>query len=210
MVPPANLTYHPSLLSSTFISSSNSLIPQPIIPQTLQTLATSPQTRDYSKASWRGFGCSDCGRVSSRSEWLRLSCQECGAEVDATGDKLTVDQIQQQLPTKTNSRSRKDSMGPVLCADGIKQSPINVQGFQGYTFDLGQGSKVHQMWPSTLEVYAEADRLLAAYQGKAAGNLFKRNPLNCHRCELLLCFLSFPFLCFLDSTSDTRADENDT
>ncbi|GAA5849045.1 hypothetical protein JCM5353_004142 [Sporobolomyces roseus] len=188
MVPPANLTYHPSLLASTFISSSNSLIPQPVIPQTLQTLATSPRTRDYSKASWRGFGCSDCGRVSSRSEWLRLSCQECGAEVDATGDKLTVDQIRLQVPTKTNSRSRKDSMGPVLCADGIKQSPINVQGFQGYTFDLGQGSKVHQMWPSTSEGHAEADRLLAAYQGEAAGNLFKRNPLNCHRSQgSLLC-----------------------
>lgn len=186
MVPPASLNYNPSLLSSTFTSSSTTLIPQPVIPQTLQSLATSSQTRDYSKASWRGFGCSECGRLSSRSEWLKLSCQECGAEVDATGDKLTIKQILEQVPIKTLNRSPKDLTGPVLCASGIKQIARRVDGFKGFTFDLGDGSKVHQMWPDTSE---EADRLLAEYQGEEAGTRFKRNPLTVHRCELGFCLL---------------------
>ncbi|GAA6009465.1 hypothetical protein JCM11491_003567 [Sporobolomyces phaffii] len=186
---PAHLTYNPSMLSLSPDAPLDSLIPQPVSPRTLQSLAHSPSIRDYSRAAWRGYGCSDCGRLSSRSEWLKLSCSECSAEVDAAGTKLTVEEVQAMTRRETRGRRPLTTGEPLLCVSSIIRTPVKSgPGHAGYTYDLGDGSRVHHFWPATADGYAEANRLFREYQGEAAGRLFKRNPLSMHRVQgSLLC-----------------------
>ncbi|BGP14632.1 hypothetical protein JCM10213v2_002581 [Rhodosporidiobolus nylandii] len=86
---PASLTYAVPILSPYFTLPSTSLVPESIIPKTLQSLASTPSISDYSWAAWRGFGCSGCGRLSSRASWNVLRCAGCGVEVGARGRVFT-------------------------------------------------------------------------------------------------------------------------
>lgn len=183
MVAPGSLTYHSSILAlSPNFTAIDSLLPQPVIPQTLQSLANSNTIRDYSRAAWRGFGCSECGRLSSRSEWLKLTCQECGAEVDATGSQVNVRELQRMTRREVRGRRQLERGEPLIRISSIEQVPLqSVQGYQGFTYELGSGSRVHHYWPTTDTGAAKADRLFEGYQGQAAGKLFKRNPLCNHR-----------------------------
>ncbi|GAA5946972.1 hypothetical protein JCM3765_002096 [Sporobolomyces pararoseus] len=190
MVAPARLNYHSSILAlSPDFTVIDSLLPQPVIPHTLQSLANSNTIRDYSRAAWRGFGCSECGRLSSRSEWLKLTCQECGAEVDATGSKINVRELQKMTRKEVRGRRQLARGEPLIRIDSIPQIPLkSVSGYEGFTYDLGNGSRVHHYWPSADAGSAKADRLFEGYQGEAAGKLFKRNPLSNHRAQgSLLC-----------------------
>lgn len=184
MVPVTELAYHPSMLGLYPDASRNALLPQPVLPRTLQSLANSPSIRDYSRAAWRGFGCSACGRLSSRSQWLKLNCQECGAQVDATGSLVTVEAI--QSATRQSVRGRKPApVGePLLLESSVARRPIEaVRDYAGHTYELADGARVHHLWPTLASGYGKADRLFEGYQGESAGKLFKRNPLNMHRCE---------------------------
>lgn len=193
MASPAELNYDSSILSVSANSSSDDLLPQPTTPQTLQFLATSPSIRDYSRAAWRGFGCSDCGRLSSRSEWLKLNCQECGAEVDATGSKIDVEELQKMTRKEVRGRKQLEPGEPVVCLPSIARTRLDShQDYEGYSYNLGPGSKVHHLRPKTSSSLAEANRLFEGYQGEAAGQLFKRNPLNCHRSQFSYSVTAFP------------------
>ncbi|GAA5960144.1 hypothetical protein JCM21900_002419 [Sporobolomyces salmonicolor] len=200
----SHLTYRPSLLLPFPFLPVSSLIPQPLLPRTLQSLAGSRSISDYSKESWRGFGCSACGRLSSRSEWDRLTCANarCGAAVDARGRVFGAKELREELERserakkggKGKGRAREgDRFHPTYAAQGLKVVPFFaggffVGGYDGYTVELGEGSRVHHMWPAVEQGYLEADRLFADYQRNEAGRLFRRNPLTSHRAQgSLLC-----------------------
>ncbi|GAA5932325.1 uncharacterized protein JCM15063_001191 [Sporobolomyces koalae] len=192
---PAQLDYDPSILNLSSVSGSpmqNALIPQPLEPRTLQSLVSSQAIRDHSRSSWRGFGCSECGRLSSRSEWLILKCHECGARVDATGVQVTIQTLRLKPKHMGKATVASQQVGdPILCypPEVVQQTLVKpVEGYKGHTFVLGNDAKVHHLWPDNPCAFVEADRLFQDYQGKAAGQLFKRNPLNCHRTQgSLLC-----------------------
>ncbi|GAA6059433.1 hypothetical protein JCM10212_005372 [Sporobolomyces blumeae] len=183
------LTYHDSMLELSSDLPLDSLIPQPVIPATLQSLADSPSIRDYSKTSWRGFGCSRCGRLSSRSAWLVLSCAGCGAETDARGAVLRPEDVE---VAQKRSKSVDPRTGAVEISNSVKSSAVEYGegqgGFTGFSYDLGDGAKVHHLWPRTKEGFETANKLFEAYQGDEAGRLFRRNPLTTHRVQgSLLC-----------------------
>ncbi|GAA5905246.1 uncharacterized protein JCM6883_006331 [Sporobolomyces salmoneus] len=189
MLPPSDLLYDSSMLNLSPNPPQNALLPQPIQPQTLQSLASSPSIRNYSRAAWRGFGCSECGRLSSRSEWLKLNCQECGAEVDATGSSVSIDELQKATRKEVRGRKPTAFGQPLIRLDSIPQRSLEgIEGYDGQTYELADGAKVHHLWPTLVEGYDEANRLFQGYQGKEAGKLFKRNPLTIHRAQgALLC-----------------------
>ncbi|GAA5940957.1 hypothetical protein JCM1841_003567 [Sporobolomyces salmonicolor] len=199
MPSPSHLTYRPSLLLPFPFLPANSLIPQPLLPRTLQSLAGSRSISDYSKESWRGFGCSACGRLSSRSEWGRLTCANarCGAAVDARGRVFGAKELRERLERSERAKKGGNGKGrasegerfhPAYAAQGLKVVPFFAGGYDGYTVELGEGSRVHHMWPAVEQGYVEADRLFADYQGNEAGRLFRRNPLTIHRAQgSLLC-----------------------
>ncbi|GAA5892509.1 hypothetical protein JCM5296_006150 [Sporobolomyces johnsonii] len=207
MPSPSHLTYRPSLLSPFPSLPTSSLIPQPLMPKTLQSLAGSRSISDYSKESWRGFGCTACGRLSSRAEWDRLACANarCGAAVGARGRVFGANELREELEREERARkggngkgkgkgkgkgraSEGDQLCPAYAAEGLRVVPFFVRGYEGYTVELGEGSRVHHLWPADEPGYVEADRLFEEYQGDEAGRLFRRNPLTFHRAQgSLLC-----------------------
>ncbi|GAA5863860.1 hypothetical protein JCM3774_001180 [Rhodotorula dairenensis] len=168
----------------------DSLVPEPLSPRTLQDLAGTTIISDYSEQAWRGFGCSACGRLSSRSDWLRLRCSGCGAETAAKGDS-SLAQISKRFgddwqPRKTNTLGPR----PAYVSSDCRVTPIqHVRGYTGYTVELLDGAedsngvghaRVHHLWPATAAASRPADELFEAYQGEEAGKLFERNRLTRH------------------------------
>ncbi|BGP46773.1 hypothetical protein JCM10450v2_002621 [Rhodotorula kratochvilovae] len=180
MPPAGSLTYLPSFLSLSPSLPSSNLVPQPLAPRTLQSLSGASQIADYSYLAWRGFGCSACGRLSSRGEWTRLVCAGCGAETDATARVFGAAELE------AKGTVRACEAGPAfLLAPHCMERIVDVKGYNGYSVDLspadGSGlARVHHLWPVELTATREADRLFEEYQGEEAGKLFRRNKLARH------------------------------
>ncbi|GAA5821172.1 hypothetical protein JCM11251_004499 [Rhodosporidiobolus azoricus] len=116
MPSPAKLTYCPSLLSPTCSRLndplySSSLVPETLVPASLQSLAGTTRISDYSFLAWRGFHCSACGRLSSRSEWDRLRCAGCGLEAHTSGRVFSAEDLTPLgQGQKTSGRARPADM----------------------------------------------------------------------------------------------------
>lgn len=166
MVNPRYLHFLSSFLRARNDPSWPTSIPQSLVPQNLQHLRDS--VVPYSREAWRAFHCSDCGRLSSRSEWDRLTCatEGCGA----------VELTQSPIFLAKGVGERKQAK-----LDGVVGTPIVLEGFEGVTYQLGEGARVHHLWPRDR---GQADVLFVGYQAKEAATLFKRNPLTTHRGEL--------------------------
>ncbi|GAA5884716.1 hypothetical protein JCM6882_005365 [Rhodosporidiobolus microsporus] len=98
MPSPASLTYcstltSPSLALLTSPDHTTPLVPESLFPTSLQSLAGTSRISDYSFLAWRGFHCSACGRLSSRSDWDRLRCAGCGVEVQARGRVFRAEEL---------------------------------------------------------------------------------------------------------------------
>lgn len=186
---PDSLTFAKALLRTTDLPL-DSLVPEPLLPRTLQGLAGTPNISDYSEESWRGFGCTACGRLSSRSDWLRLRCSGCGAETAAKGNS-SLAQISRRFGDDWQPR-KADNLGPrpAYVSSDYRVQPIeHVRGYSGYTVELLNGvedsngvghARVHHLWPVTKVASRPADELFEAYQGEEAGLLFERNRLTRH------------------------------
>ncbi|GAA5976239.1 hypothetical protein JCM10908_005427 [Rhodotorula pacifica] len=186
---PDSLTYAQVLVRTTDLPE-DSLVPEPLCPPTLQQLAGVPYISDYSEQAWRGFGCSACGRLSSRQDWLRLRCTGCGAETAAYGD-LGLKRFGRRFGDDWQPR-KADGTGPkpAYASSEYRVLPItHVRGYEGYTVELlddadeatGVGhARVHHLWPMTEDTSQPSDELFKAYQGAEAGKLFKRNRLTRH------------------------------
>ncbi|GAA5943263.1 hypothetical protein JCM3775_004554 [Rhodotorula graminis] len=191
------LTYRSSFLDLTPSLPSSDLVPQLLAPRTLQSLSGASQISDYGVQAWRGFGCSTCGRLSSRSEWLRLICAGCGAETDATARTFRADEFE----GKGKGKGRGLEVGvPSFITAPYSSTPIEaVRGYAGYTVDLsaaaagGGTAKVHHLWPVEASACQKGDKLFEEYQGVEAGALFRRNPLQKHQATGSLLCQQFTF-----------------
>lgn len=75
-------------------------------------------------------------------------------------------------------------VGQVAKVDGVVgMSLIGLEGFEGVTYQLGEGARVHHLWPRDR---TKADELFKGYQAEEAATLFKRNPLATHRGEFFV------------------------
>lgn len=69
-------------------------------------------------------------------------------------------------------------MAPVVAA-GVQMRPfLGVEGWAGWTIEVGADARVHQLWP--VGATEKEDRLFREYQ---TVELFKRNTLSTHRRE---------------------------
>lgn len=186
---PDSLTYAGALVRTTDLPE-DSLVPEPLYPKTLQELAGAPSISDYSEQAWRGFGCSACGRLSSRSDWTRLRCSGCGAETAAKGN-VSLDHFGKRFGEQW--QPRKADIGgpkPAYVLPEFRVTPIeHVPGYEGYMVELLDGAehangvgnaRVHHLWPVSEAASRPADELFEAYQGEEAGKLFERNRLTRH------------------------------
>lgn len=189
---PDSLTYAGALVRTTDLPE-DSLVPEPLCPKTLQQLAGAPSISDFSEQAWRGFGCSACGRLSSRSDWTRLRCSGCGAETAAKGS-VKLDHVGRRFGEQW--QPRKADIGgpkPAYVLPEFRVTPIeHVPGYEGYMVELLEGAehangvghaRVHHLWPVTEAASRSADELFEAYQGEEAGKLFERNRLTRHAGE---------------------------
>ncbi|GAA5899913.1 hypothetical protein JCM8208_005540 [Rhodotorula glutinis] len=178
---PGSLTYRASFLDLTPSLASSDVVPQRLTPRTLQSLSGASEIADYSVGAWRGFGCSTCGRLSSRSEWVRLVCAGCGAETDASARTYSAD----ELVSKGKGRALELG-GPSKIVAPYKTTPIEgVRGYGGYSVDLspaegGGTARVHHLWPVDASASEEGDRLFEEYQKREVGELLRRNKLEKH------------------------------
>jgi len=177
---PGSLTYRPSFLGLTSSLSSSDLVPQQLAPRTMQTLSGTSQISDYSELAWRGFGCSMCGRLSSRSQWTRLVCAGCGAVTDAAARPVGAVELE------AKGKGRALEPGPDFIVAPCEPTPITgVRGYDGYSVDLspsqgGGTARVHHLWPVGPSASEFGDKLFKEYQGPEAGALFRRNTLSRH------------------------------
>ncbi|GAA5851038.1 hypothetical protein JCM9279_005266 [Rhodotorula babjevae] len=190
---PGSLTYRASFLDLTPSLPSSDLVPQALVPCTLQSLSGASQISDYGERAWRGFGCSTCGRLSSRSEWLRLVCAGCGAETLAAARTFGAAELE------AKGKGRALEPRPTSIIDPYEATLIEgVQGYEGYSVDLlpaqgGGSARVHHLWPVDSSTIAVGDKLFEEYQGHEAGALFRRNKLARHQAAGNLLCQQFTF-----------------
>ncbi|GJN87499.1 hypothetical protein Rhopal_000448-T1 [Rhodotorula paludigena] len=198
---PSDVTYSPSLLSPTPSLPHLTHVPQPVQPKTLQALAGSSRISDYSWEAWRGFGCEECGRLSSRGDWSRLKCAGCSAETDARGKIFSAADLKKDNDAMSQGRT-VDPFMPVFLDPSYSLAILaDHPDYEGYTVDLlppvdgvAKGvARVHHLWPKTASARKEADRLFEEYQGDEAGKLFKRNKLTRHHSAGALLCQQFTF-----------------
>lgn len=170
----ASLQYDPDFLRPTSDPTWLSLVPSSLLPKSIQAPGTAEHatSNEHSKEAWRGFHCRACGRLNSRSEWTRFTCATCGASTQAIARLWHATELQ--------SGPRM----PPIAQLGIICTSIQAYQMEGYTIELGDDARVHHLWPAEHDKSGlqASDRLFAEYQGSAAGQLFKRNPLSRHRC----------------------------
>ncbi|KAJ8295918.1 hypothetical protein OF846_001254 [Rhodotorula toruloides] len=200
---PSSLTYQPSILAPTDLPQ-NTLVPQSLFPRTLQSLAGELAAADYSAEAWRGFGCSACGRLSSRADWIKLKCAGCGAEGNAMGKAFTIQDLRGEERLAAIKAGKIPPLDykpvqPVFVEPSMRVRPIlHIPGWEGYTVEMlpsvtpeedeestARGSSVgralaHHLWPVDEEEAEMADILFEGYQGAEAGELFRRNKLSRH------------------------------
>ncbi|GEM06873.1 hypothetical protein Rt10032_c02g0890 [Rhodotorula toruloides] len=200
---PSSLTYQPSLLVPSDLPL-NSLVPQPLFPRTLQSLSGNLAVADHSAEAWRGFGCTACGRLSSRADWTKLKCAGCSAEGNAMGKAFTIEDLRAEerlAATKLGKIPLSDYKPgqPVFVVPSMRvRAILHIPGWEGYTVEMlppmtseddgpsaskegGVGRALaHHLWPVEHEECDGADVLFAKYQGAEAGELFRRNKLSRH------------------------------
>ncbi|SCZ89985.1 BZ3500_MvSof-1268-A1-R1_Chr1-3g01707 [Microbotryum saponariae] len=170
----SDLNYRSSLFQPrhTPLSQQTIHVPLPIYPPALQDLRTS--LVDYSRSSWRGFWCRQCGRLSSRSQWFSLVCSNPSC-------KETID-LERRIISADELRSRKPRKAPSL-SDPTWLSKIEPnEDWEGWVIDLGDDTRILQLWAkvgSSRE--GLADELLEQYQSRDVGELLKRNMLTSHK-----------------------------
>ncbi|BGP30671.1 hypothetical protein JCM10296v2_002428 [Rhodotorula toruloides] len=200
---PSSLSYQPSILAPSDLPR-ETLVPQSLFPRTLQSLAGEVIAADYSAEAWRGFGCTACGRLSSRADWIKLKCAGCGAEGNAVGKAFTIQDLraEERLAAIKGGKippSDYKPVQPVFVEPLMRVRPIlHIPGWQGYTVEMlpsitseGDGGSTassrsvgralaHHLWPVDEEEAEMADILFEGYQGAEAGELFRRNKLSRH------------------------------
>ncbi|GAA6045880.1 hypothetical protein NBRC10513_005284 [Rhodotorula toruloides] len=200
---PSSLTYQPSILAPSDLPQ-DTLVPQSLFPRTLQSLAGEVAAADYSAEAWRGFGCTACGRLSSRADWIKLKCAGCGAEGNAVGKAFTIQDLRAEerlAAIKAGKIPPSDykPVQPVFVEPSMRVRPIlHIPGWQGYTVEMlpsvtsedaedstASCSSVgralaHHLWPVDDEEAEMADNLFEGYQGAEAGEFFRRNKLSRH------------------------------
>ncbi|BGP06622.1 hypothetical protein JCM10049v2_002446 [Rhodotorula toruloides] len=200
---PSSLTYQPSILAPSDLPQ-DTLVPQSLFPRTLQSLSGESAAADYSAEAWRGFGCTACGRLSSRADWIKLKCAGCGAEGNTMGKAFTIQDLRMEerlAAIKAGKIPPSDykPVQPVFVEPSMRVRPIlHIPGWEGYTVEMlppvtseddeentASGSSVgralaHHLWPVDEEEAEMADALFEGYQGAEAGELFRRNKLSRH------------------------------
>ncbi|SCV68206.1 BQ2448_327 [Microbotryum intermedium] len=170
----SDLSYRSSLLQPRPRPSDQSTlhVPLSIYPPALQDLSSS--LVDYSRSSWRGFWCRQCGRLSSRSQWFFLVCSNpCCTE------KIT---LERRLFNADELRSRKPRKEPSVSDPAWLDWIDTNEDWQGWSIDLGEETRILQLWPRTgSPEEGLADALLEQYQSRAVGELLKRNMLTSHK-----------------------------
>uniref|UniRef100_A0A0K3C503 FGENESH: predicted gene_1.595 protein n=1 Tax=Rhodotorula toruloides TaxID=5286 RepID=A0A0K3C503_RHOTO len=138
---PSSLTYQPSILAPSDLPQ-DTLVPQSLFPRTLQSLAGEVAAADYSAEAWRGFGCTACGRLSSRADWIKLKCAGCGAEGNAVGKAFTIQDLRAEerlAAIKAGKIPPSDykPVQPVFVEPSMRVRPIlHIPGWQGYTVEM--------------------------------------------------------------------------
>ncbi|KIY61732.1 hypothetical protein CYLTODRAFT_362443 [Cylindrobasidium torrendii FP15055 ss-10] len=125
----------------------------------------------------RGWHCTKCGRMSSRSVWRCWTCASCGSEFKM--------EMEIQRAEDLSQRQRVKKVKPVVIMDTQnKQMETNNGLINRQTFNLpNDAGKIHRV--SYLDSTKRADRIFKRYQTEAQdGSLdFKRWPLRAHRCR---------------------------
>lgn len=203
---PSSLSYHPSILAPSDLPQ-DTLVPQQLFPRTLQALSGGAAASDYSAEAWRGFGCTACGRLSSRADWFKLKCAGCGAEGNAMGKALTVQDLRTEQRLDMSNVDKVGASGYRPMKPAYRESSMDVReilhipGWEGYTVemlppvatdegsasnDVGVGRTLaHHLWPIDNMSATRADILFDGYQGAEAGELFRRNKLSRHHGKFL-------------------------
>ncbi|SGY17989.1 BQ5605_C015g07945 [Microbotryum silenes-dioicae] len=170
----SDLNYRSSLLQPRHTPPSQQAIhvPLPIYPPALQDLRTS--LVDYSRSSWRGFWCRQCGRLSSRSQWFSLVCSNPSC-------KETI-KLERRILSADELRSRKPRKAPSLSDPTLLSKIEPNEDWEGWVIILGDDTRILQLWAKVGSAREGlADELFEQYQSRDVGELLKRNMLTSHK-----------------------------
>ncbi|KAL8292899.1 hypothetical protein RQP46_000593 [Phenoliferia psychrophenolica] len=149
-----------------------STVPMALIPKSMDDIRAA--SVNFSQAGWRAFHCDQCGRLSSRSQWHQVECECCLTTVPVTYNTYTA--------AEASSAVVGAPIKPGKMAPGIIKTPIDLDGFSGWTYELGlDGAKVHHLRPTNAENLADSDRFFDDFQAPPAAQLFRRNALSMHK-----------------------------
>ncbi|KAF8543264.1 hypothetical protein BDD12DRAFT_874882 [Trichophaea hybrida] len=175
---PNELTYTTEFLNSnTPWESALEVPPSPLRPQTNLEWDDMFDAQDVSRKAWKGFCCSNCGRLSCREHWDRWECanESCGLKLYPK--KRPVFQAAQladpHRPLYTGPAISQDVFG-----DEIQCTRSVIDGFTVLQYELGNcGTVTHMLANQATNARSlDADWLLEKYQ--EANLPFKRYKLH--------------------------------